>query len=764
MYKIISISLTLSVIATLGFAGDKTKSNANELPIITIANKPISVSEFKYVYNKNNANSPDAYSEKSIREYLELYVKFRLKVKEAEALGMDTTKSFNNELNGYKKQLAQPYLTEKSVTENLIKEAYDRLKDEVKASHILIRVAADADPKDTLTAFNKLMDINKKLMAGQDFETLAKEYSEDPSAKTNGGNLGYFTSLQMVYPFEDAAYKTPLGQVSKPLRTKFGYHLLKVYDKRKAQGEVKVAHIMIRYAGGTSPEDSVSAVSRINEIAKKLKEGQSWEVLCNEFSEDNNSKVKGGELPVFSTGNMIPSFEDAAFKLNAIGEVSAVSQTPYGFHLIKLIEKKPIAKYEEMLPTLKTKVSKDSRSDLSKIYLINRLKKENKFTENTKALTYAYSKADTNLTKAKFQYDKSLKTNNQTLFTIKGTKYKVIDFFEYLKAKQKNKGTATPSFYMSQLYKEYVNESLLAYEEANLNTKYEDYKMLVKEYRDGILLFSLMDTKVWTKAIEDTAGLRSFFSLNGEKYMWGKRAVATLYNCKDKATFELLKSKLGSKYYEVASEKEEKILYGKAASDLKGDAVKKADEIVNILGRDKNYVVELSASAEIGEVTTKTAPSKQRLEALVKYLGSKGIDKARILVKDEGLKKVTKGTNYKVVKVKYFSTSITALERSLNERQPLSLQIKENKFQKGDDAIVDSIDWKIGQTEINKNDRFYLVDIKEIIDPKMKTLDEAKGLVISDYQNFLEKNWVEGLKTKYVVSINEPEVQKLIKK
>ena len=323
----------------------------------------------------------------------------------------------------------------------------------------------------------------------------------------------------MVYPFEDAAYKTTAGQISQPLRTKFGYHLLKVYDRRKAQGEIKTAHIMIRYAAGTSPADSISAVQRINEIAKKLKEGQTWEALCNEFSEDNNSKAKGGELPAFSTGNMIPSFEDAAFKLNTVGDISAPSQTPYGFHLIKLVEKKPIAKYEDMASTLKSKVSKDSRSDLSKVYLISRLKTENKFTEFPKVLNYAYSKADSNVIKAKFDFDKSAKPNAQTLFNIKAKKYTVADFFTYVKAKQKDKGSLNPSFYMSQLYKEYVNETLLAFEEANLDGKYEDYRMLVKEYRDGILLFSLMDSKVWTKAIEDTAGLKSYFNTNKSKYM-----------------------------------------------------------------------------------------------------------------------------------------------------------------------------------------------------------------------------------------------------
>lgn len=763
MNKIIILSLGLLFIPKVNLGGDK-KKNANDPIILTINNTPVSVSEFKYVYNKNNANTPEAYTEKSIKEYLELYVKFRLKVKEAQELGMDTTKAFNSELNGYKKQLAQPYLTEKSVTENLIKEAYNRLQEEVKASHILIRVASDADPKDTLSAYGRTLEIRKRLQAGEDFGTLAKQFSEDPSAKTNEGNLGYFTALQMVYPFEDAAFKTPVGQISAPLRTKFGYHLLKVTDKRKAQGEVKVAHIMIRYAAGTSAEDSVSASQKINEIAKKLKEGQTWEALCSEFSEDNNSKAKGGELPVFSTGNMIPSFEDAAFKLNTIGDISTPAQTPYGFHLIKLLEKKPIAKYEEMASTLKSKVSKDSRSDLSKVFLINRLKVENKFTENQKSLTYIYSKADTNLTKAKFDFDPTLKSNKQVLFTLKGKKVNVNDFFSYVKTKQKSKGNSSATYYMSQLYKDFVNETLLSYEEDNLESKYEDYKMLIKEYRDGILLFSLMDTKVWTKAIEDTTGLKSFFKSNADKYMWGQRVVSTIYNCKDKNALELVKSKIDSKLFDVTYEKNDSITFAKGVTEIKGEALKKADEIINLLSRDKNYIAELVSTSEKGEINSKVSLSKKRLESIAKYLTSKGLDKSRLVLKDGGIKNLTKGVNSKAVKIKYFSTSIAALEKSLNDKQALTLQIKESKFQKGDDAVIDAVEWKLGKTETVKNNRFYLVDIKEILEPNAKTLEESKGLVISDYQNFLEKEWVESLKKKYAVVINDIELQKLIKK
>lgn len=759
LVAIAGISLHFTVLG-----GDK-KKNSTDPVILNIGTKAITASEFQYVYNKNNANSPDAYSEKSIADYLELYIKFRLKVLEAEDLGMDTTNSFKKELDGYKKQLAQPYLTEKSVTEKLIKEAYARMQEEVKASHILIRVGLDADPKDTLVAYTKLMDIRKKALDGQSFDALAKKYSEDPSAQTNGGNLGYFTALQMVYPFEEGAYTTPVGQISMPVRTKFGYHIIKVADKRKASGEVKVAHIMIRYSTGTNPEDSAIAYKKASEILAKIKKGDDFNALCAEYSEDMNSKSKGGELPPFSTGNMIPSFEEASFKLEKIGDISEVSQTPYGFHIIKLLERKGTPKYEDIENMLKNKVSKDGRSDMSKVYLINRLKKENKFVENTKIFNLAISKADSSLLKAKFSFDNNDKIAQSTLFSIADKKYSVLNFFDYIKAKQKARNNISAQAYMRQLYKDYVNESLLAYEEANLESKYNDYKMLVREYRDGILLFSLMDSKVWSKAVEDTAGLKAFYAKNKSNYMWNKRYEAQFISCNNKTTFDLVKSKLDSKYFDVPFESTKEATYAKAKFDVKGDIQKAADDVVNILNRDKNYVVEITFGSEVGESTNpKISLTKQRTNAFTSYLTSKGIDKSRIIVKEKANQPVVKGKDNKMVSFKYSSTSISALEKTLNQNAPLTLQIKENKFQVGEDAIIDAQNWKIGYNEYQKGEKYYIINVKQIIEPSPKTLEEAKGSVISDYQNELEKLWIDGLKGKYKVTVNDSEIKKLVKK
>jgi peptidyl-prolyl cis-trans isomerase SurA len=293
-----------------------TKKNDKQEPIIaTVGSQPIYTSEFQYVYEKNNGGNEDAYTQQSVSEYLDLYTRFKLKVMEGESRGLDTTTAFKRELEGYKEQLAQPYLTEKSVTDQLVQEAYERLKQEVNASHILIGLPNDPSPQDTLAAYSQVIELRNRLEAGEDFSKLAREFSQDPSAADNGGNLGYFTAMQMVYRFEDAAYKTPVGQTSMPVRSRFGYHLIKVNDKRTAQGEVKVAHIMVRATPGMPKADSLAAKQRVDAIYKRVQRNENWDRLAAEFSEDANSAANGGELPWFGTGRMIPSFEETAFAL-----------------------------------------------------------------------------------------------------------------------------------------------------------------------------------------------------------------------------------------------------------------------------------------------------------------------------------------------------------------------------------------------------------------------------------------------------------------
>ena len=307
------LSIIICIVANATFA-----QNTN---VLTIENEEIKLQEFLSIYNKNRAVGENI-DEKSIQEYMELFINFKLKVKEAKSMGLDTVSSFINELNGYKKQLAAPYLIDKKVDDNLLTEAYLRLKEEIKASHILISLPKDPLPKDTLKSYNKALSIRKKFYDGDKFSKLAQQYSSDPSVKDNNGNLGYFTALYMVYPFENGAYNTSKGEVSMPIRTQFGYHLIYVTDRRPAQGQVKVAHIMTKASENYDSTSTYKAKEKIFEIYNKLENGEDFNSLTKNYSEDDNTAQKSGELPWFGTGMMYLPFENAAFAIKEKGSYS----------------------------------------------------------------------------------------------------------------------------------------------------------------------------------------------------------------------------------------------------------------------------------------------------------------------------------------------------------------------------------------------------------------------------------------------------------
>lgn len=754
-------SLIAGIFLIAGLCGCKTSKPA-ETSLGSIGGEPIRKSEFKYVYNKNNSNTPDAYSKESIDEYLKLYVNFRLKVKAAESLGLDTTQSFVRELGGYKKQLAQPYFSEKEVTDKFTKQAYERLKEEVNASHILIAVKPDAEPEDTMAAWEKITDIRNKALKGEDFNALAYEFSDDPSAKQNKGNLGYFTALQMVYPFEDAAYATKPGDISHPVRTRFGYHILKVHDKRPSQGQVKVAHLMVRATEGMPASDSIAAKQKIDELYKKLQAGEDWNKLVAQFSDDVNSREKGGELPWFSTGRMIPSFEEAAFALKEKGDFSAPVQTPYGWHIIKLLDRKGLGSFKELEPKIKAKVQRD-RADVNRKVLISRLKRENNFEEYPLIVKKSCSVADSSLLQGKWKIPADVRKES-VLFVINNDKYTAGDFYEYVLTHQRPKRDISPTSDMNNLYNEYQQSMLIDYEERHLADKYEDYRMLVKEYRDGILLFQLMDEKVWSKAIEDTAGLRKFYEANKEKYKWEERANAVIFNVVDTATLSEVKKHLSKDYYPSFEPKLEPIYFAQGVDTLSKGNLKNLNKLIPYLITKKELVVRLNPSVSGKE---HDEDALKRVKAVKNFLLSKKIDSSRILVsqvqKVSGSAKEKDNQKSRKIAFELLSTSPKSLEKFFNKDTPLSLEVTEGLFQKGDNEIFKEVSWKPDTLSMKRNDRYTLVLIRDIEPARIKKLEETKGMVISDYQEFLEKEWLKELREKYTVVLNQEEVDKLIK-
>jgi len=340
--------------------------------LITIDDKEITAGEFERIYKKNN--NDNIAQKQTMDEYLDMFINYKLKVYEAERMGMDTASAFLKEFNAYRKQLAEPYLTSEDLTEMYAREAYERMKEEINASHIMVRIDDEASQEDTLHAYNKIMEIRNRVVNGEDFEAVARATSDDPSAKSNGGNLGWFSAFRMVYPFESAAYNTSVGKISMPVRSSFGYHIIKVHDRRPAKGSVQVAHIFLRAPESMSKEETEAAKEKIYMLYDSLQIGAKFSEMADRYSDDKTSGRKGGVLPWFSSGQMIPAFDSTAFALKQPGDISEPVKSSYGWHLIKLLDRKTIGSYDEEKPEIVNNIKKGDRGKSKDRAFINKLK------------------------------------------------------------------------------------------------------------------------------------------------------------------------------------------------------------------------------------------------------------------------------------------------------------------------------------------------------------------------------------------------------
>lgn len=642
-----TLFLGLYVFTAPVLTGQQSKGNET---VLTIENETVSLADFEAVFRKNNRDT--AITAESLDEYMELFINFKLKVREAREEGLDTTSSFIRELSGYRRQLARPYLVDNELLEDLIQEAYERRQFEVKASHILINAEPNASPEDTLRAWNRIMRLRDRILAGEDFGQVAtsKGGSEDPSAKDNKGNLGYFTSFQMVYPFETAAYKTSVGEVSMPIRSRFGYHIVKTHDKREARGEIRVAHIMLRHKDTTNVSAKAEVEARIKEIHDLLKQGEDFAEIAQRYSEDQSTSRSGGELPWFGTGKMVEPFENAAFGLEKDGDVSDPVLTNYGWHIIKRLEYKPIPSFKEMETEIRKKVSRDSRAEMTRKSFINKLKKEYGTTPNTKNLKPLFQAAQKDDSTFVDEYGIRVakqKPLQKPLFKVADKTYLVADFYAYLNQTPIRKRGARAEDIINEKLDEFIETELMAFEDANLENKYNDFRLLMNEYHDGILLFELTDKKVWSRAVRDTLGLEDFYEANKTRFMWEERAVATLYAC-------------------------------------------------NSAGNAKS------------------------VERLIK-----------------------KGSTPSEIK------------DALNKSSALNVRIEEDTWERGQQRILDQIEWNNGAVTVIENEGVhYVIHIQDILPAQPKAIEEARGVITAEYQNHLEKTWIEALRQKYAYQVN----------
>jgi peptidyl-prolyl cis-trans isomerase SurA len=713
----------------------KTGDTSNDT-LMTVAGDTITADEFIYLYEKNNFNNDSIYSENDVNTYLELFQNFKLKVRAAKAAGIDTTQAFKSEYKTYKDQLIRPYLAESRENDRLVKEAYEHMQWEIDAAHIMVSLSQDALPEDTLVAYNKIDGILKRAMSGDDFEELAFQNSEDPSAKTNKGKLGYFTAFQMVYSFEEAAFSTPVDSISGIIRSQFGYHILKVLDKRPYSGKVKVSHIMLLKGGGS--EEFLR--NKIFEIHEQATGGADWNELCRKYSEDERTKDLGGTLPVLGLRQINDqAFESVAFALKEPGNISDPVQSQFGWHIIKLEEKIGLEPFDQLQESIKQQVSRDDRSKMSHNTVIQQLKQSTHFREDSQVKQQLVILADSTILLGKWMLILPDTLSKSALYFINGKPTYVSDAMDFILSNQRRRTGLTPGAYIGELIDKSIENSLIQAEELQLVSSNRDVRMLLNEYYEGILLFEIMNRKVWEHAVTDTTGLKNYYADNQDKYQWGERADAYIIETSSEEVFQKIKN-----YPDTTAITLVELVFSKPF-DFKAVEYPSIDSLIAV---HRNY-----PDSRIS-VISRNDSEEEAVGQILSYLMQNGVAEESVI----RLNDIAAENN---LTIKLNSKSKKSLEFLYNRESALTLRVTEGLFERGKNPVLDSVTWETGRFETRNGSEFRLIGIKEMLASQPKKFEETKGAVISDYQQYLEQEWIRQLRQEYAIILNERTIDQI---
>ena len=623
--------------------------------LLTINSNPVYSSDFTKVFNKNLDLVVEE-SQKNVAGYLDLFIDYKLKITEAYAQGLDKNQQYIKEFKKYEDQLAKKYIYDKRIVSKLVEEAYDRSLEEINAEHILVLSNLNDSPNDTLKAYNKIKEAHVKALKGENFTSLVIEYSEEPGAKKSKGKLGYFTAFQMVYPFENTAYNTNVGEISEITRTSFGYHIIKINDRRKKKPKINVSHIMIFSNNDKKAEDPEE---RINELYAMIMQGEPFENIAKQFSEDKNTGVKGGQLKTFGPGDLkAPKFENAAYSIKNEGEIIAPIQSAFGWHIIRLNEKFSIPSFEEQKDDIEKKVKGGARALIVTQAINNKIIKKYGFKEGESYISYFNNYVNDSILSRKWTYSSIPLTENQILFTIGDHDVTYTDYAEYLRDNQKTiKKYANKESLLIDMYVRFKNETLKNYFKERLEVENKEYATIINDYRNGLLVYDVMNKNIWQIAKIDSTGLKNYYEKTKNNYNWKKRLDVDIYSSSD-------------------------------------------------------------------EITTKQ----------VQTLLMRGEESATI-------------------------------KKQINSEGKINVITVSDVFEIDQSELPEDLIPEKGVSDIKLNDGFYVVvNIKEVIEPTLKEFDEVRGTVISDFQTEIEKKWMQSLRDKYEVKINNKSLKKLKKK
>lgn len=621
---------------------------ANDPTLMKINGKKVPLSEFEYMYHKN---SDQQMQPLSLNEYVDMFVNYKLKVLAAEEAGIDTTASFRKEFKGYRNDLAKPYLRNQAVEDELIRKAYDQIKEEVHVAHIMLPLGANKEEE--AASFARLDSIRNEIYNnGQTFDVLCEQFSIDNGSKHNGGDQGWIDGQRgLPYVFIEKCYETPVGKISDPFATQYGYHIVKVIDRRPSKGQVQARHIFKKLMGDYSPEDEAKVKAVMDSLYTALQNGAAFEEMAMKNSEDGTAR-NGGMLGWFAPAQMIPEFSDVVFDLKN-GEISKPFKTRFGYHIAQRLNSKGVGTFEELKPQLLNTIQGDERSNKAELARLEELRQVYKPTVNRSTL----KKLDAAIV-ANEGLD-SVVTSDPKIRSLEAgkagnRKISLGTVFDRMPKSTK----ITPDAAV-KMVEGYINRQLdgevLECEIDHLAETNKDFSNLLKEYRDGILMFEISNRNVWEKASQDKAGLEKYFEENRHNYSWP-----------------------GQKYKGY-------VVY--ATSD-------------SLLTAAKDYLKENSFAGE-------------------------------------------------------------DLAKAIRTQFPKDLKVEKVVAAKGENPVVDAIAFGGKAPEEKGRWKYYFSPVGKLISAPEEAAD-VRGPVTTDYQNYLEQEWVKSLRDKYKVDIDQ-KVLKMVK-
>lgn|GEM_PF-759193 len=690
----------------------------------------------------------------------------QLLYKEAAELGYDKDIVTLNELDTYKDIIYEDYQEDSTLINRLSYEAYQNLQSEIEVSHILVYCSEYAELK-TLNEKKALATLlYERLLAREPFGELAKQYSDDKNTATNNGYMGWYTGLQLLYPLEVTAYNLKIGDISKPVQTKYGFHIVKLLDKRESRGRVKVNQLL-RVVPENNEAVGISQKNTIDSLKTLVNQGVDFETLVAEYSDDFRTRDNGGLLPEFWIGSRQESVvEEVVFNLQ-LNEVSSPVKSSAGWHLFKLVEKNPIPNWEVFKEEIAQKVTTDSRGEFIQENWIKDSKIGLGFRPNLSVIEGVMELGNNQLLDGKWQRPSNNEIGKSFLFSIKGESVSVARFYDYMETYQQAANLPanfTPKMAVRYYYRRFEKSILEDYAKQNLELVNQGFKNALNSYFESLVTKNYLNDVLYSKSMRDSTGLNDYYRKTLQNYQLPERAKILELVSRNQNAIKFIEEQISNGKPYNLKRGISPTLFTKNSVNMTEDEKLKLQKLYLYLKRNPNHVVEIGGHSDTNE---EDYVSAERIQAVTEFLTAQGLQITRIKENDFGKTQPADRFDWQKnqrITYRFFSNSLNDLERVL-VNQGFEIEIINDVFTKDEIVSEKGIDWKVGSYSRLLDDGFQQkVIIEEIYPSRTKSFNEAKSQVINGYQTELEGKLFDRLLEKYPVELNEKLVEGIFKK